>query len=189
MSRFAFGVPSAEWDPIMKGKSPRDRRLRGIFENRKAGSGSRNGRRYIVAVCVKGRKYCIRACSKEEAVFIRYQIESTLDCGHRAGNWNWSEFCFPDMQDDTYVDNGYISLCGRSFRMRTPWTEWRSKLVAAGWWFSFCKRPPHACVVRVAPETGDVRVSRIPLARVIGPFREIRKPCKNSRRERRPQSG
>jgi len=171
----------------MKGKSPRDRRLRGIFEDRKASTGSRNGRRYIVAVCIKGRKYFIRACSKQEAVFIRYRIESELGCEERAGNWNWQEFCFPDMIDYTYVNNGSISLCGRDFRMKTPWTEHKSQCFARGWWFSFCKRPPHACEVSVSLKTGDVKVSRFPLARVIGPIREIPKASKKSRRKEKPQ--
>lgn len=115
---------------------------------------------------VGGRTFFFRACSPEEAVYIRYRVERAFGAGRRRGNSGWAEFCFPHMVDYTSAESGYLTLCGRTFRMKEPWTEEKARGISDGSWFSYCDRPPHCCLV--GNKSDPTLVTRVPLKDVVG---------------------
>ena len=142
-------------------------RLRGIYLDKKAGP---RALRWSVDLKIQGRRYFIRACSDKEAVYIRHCLETHRGVKRR-GDREWTAFCFPDMINDDDAYEGYITICGRTFRMREPWDDEKALGVRSAMWFSYCKRPPHACLP-LTNSNHPTLVKRVPLRDMVGRISE-----------------
>lgn len=145
--------------------------LRGIEPSHREGGPRALG--WTVRTQVEKRRYINRACSVEEAAYIRLKIENLLG-RKRRGNRNLSSFCIPHPVDYSNVKEGYITICGRTFKMRDPWTDEKGEWVARQAWFSYCDRPPHSCRAGFKEDDPGL-VVRIPLERIVGRISECTK--------------
>ena len=143
-----------------------------------------------VEVMLKGRRYPVRACSEKEAVYIRTWMENRLGAVGRKGKFGWGEFCFPDPVDCSGTLREHILLvCGRRFRLREPWTPEKEAAILAGNWFSYCRKLPHCCLLRMTPK-GGFQVLRIPLDEVVGKVTEqFEQSGKKGRKPHYPDQG
>ncbi len=148
----------------------KSRTYRGVFEDKKAPrNGKRHRMRWILKLRVRGVLIQIRVCSPEEGLFVRQVIEQ-----HVRPKWargEWSSICFPDPLDLYDVCEGYLSICGRTFRLSERWNNEKQEALFDGWWFSVPGKLPHDC--RVVNASGRIFVRRVPLDHVIGPVVEV----------------